>query len=158
MKAFSLIELIFVIVIMGILTFTGLQYIPDEKLTTYTQMLKAKILEKKSNALGYKLSKNDEGNDSYYCIRFDKNWLTLDENNSKIKYDFNKTYITTIKAVDKNNNNINRICFDYLGRPYNGNVDNNLTKMIHTNIIISLKNEKNKEENITVYPISGVIR
>ena len=154
MKAFSLIELIFVIVIMGILTFTGLQYIPDEKLTTYTQMLKAKILEKKSNALGYRYT----GENNLTCITFDKNWLTLDENNSKIKYDFNKTYITTIKAVDKNNNNINRVCFDYLGRPYNGNVDNNLTKMIHTNIIISLKNEKNKEENITVYPISGVIR
>jgi hypothetical protein len=33
-----------------------------------------------------------------------------------------------------------------------------LTNILHTNIIITLKNEKNKEENITVYPISGMVR
>jgi len=151
MKAFSLIELIFVIVIMGILTFTGLQYIPDEKLTTYTQMLKAKILEKKSNALGYRYT----GENNLTCITFDKHWLTLDENHSKVKYDFNKTYITISISTSLDNN---RLCFDYLGRDYNGSVDNNLTNILHTNIIITLKNEKNKEENITVYPISGMVR
>ena len=151
MRAFSLIELIFVIVIMGVLTFTGLQFIPDEKLTVYTQMLKAKILEKKSNALGYRYT----GDNNLTCITFNKDWLTLDENNSKVKYDFNKTYISISIEPDLNEN---RLCFDYLGRDYNGSVDNNLTNILHTNIIITLKNEKNKEESITVYPISGMVR
>ena len=150
MKAFSLIELIFVIVIMGILSFVGLQYIPDEKLTTYTQMLKAKILEKKSNALGYRYT----GDNNLTCITFDKNWLTLDENYSKVKYDFNKTYISIETDLNQS-----RLCFDYLGRDFNGSVDENLTNLIHTNIIIKLKDKrKNKEQNITVYAIIGNVR
>jgi prepilin-type N-terminal cleavage/methylation domain-containing protein len=150
MKAFSLIELIFVIVIMGILSFVGLQYIPDEKLTTYTQMLKAKILEKKSNALGYRYT----GDNNLTCITFDKDWLTLDENYSKVKYDFNKTYISIETDLNQS-----RLCFDYLGRDFNGSVDENLTNLIHTNIIIKLKDKrKNKEQNITVYAIIGNVR
>jgi prepilin-type N-terminal cleavage/methylation domain-containing protein len=152
MKAFSLIELIFVIVIMGILSFVGIQYIPDEKLTVYTQMLKAKILEKKSNALGYRYT----GENNLTCITFNKDWLTLDENNSKVKYDFNKTYITNINVFPQLNDN--RLCFDYLGREFNGSVDENLASLIHYDIIITLKGEKNKEENITIYPISGMVR
>ncbi len=152
MKAFSLIELIFVIVIMGILSFLGLQYIPDEKVTAYTQMLKAKIMEKKSNAIGYKA----EGFDGYFCIKFDKEWLTDDEADSKIKFDFNKSYIKLkISPLldDK------KLCFDYLGRDYNGSVDNNLTYIIHTNIIVTVKrNDKDIEQNITIYPVTGTIR
>ena len=150
MRAFSLIELIFVIVIMGILSFLGLQYIPDEKLPAYTQMLKAKIMEKHSNALGYKT----EGFDSYYCIKFDKNWLKNDEKNSKIKFDFNKSYITinVSPALDDN-----RLCFDYLGRDFNGSVHKDLTNMIHTNIIINIV-YNNREQNITIFPVTGTVR
>lgn len=153
MKAFSLIELIFVIVIMGILSFLGLQYIPDEKLTVYTQMLKAKIMEKKSNALGYK----SEENESYFCITFDKESLKNDENFSNIKFDFNKSYISfeiTPKLRD------DTLCFDYMGRDYNGSVEKNLTNLIHTNIIITVKrnDKKNEEKNITIYPWTGTLR
>jgi prepilin-type N-terminal cleavage/methylation domain-containing protein len=151
MRAFSLIELIFVIVIMGVLTFTGLQFIPDEKLTVYTQMLKAKILEKKSNALGYRYT----GDNNLTCITFNKDWLTLDENNSKVKYDFNKTYISISIEPDLNEN---RLCFDYLGRDYNGSVDENLTNLIHNEVNITLTYRNNEQNIITVYPISGAVK
>ena len=151
MKAFSLIELIFVVVIMGVLTFTGLQFIPDEKLTTYTQMLKAKILEKKSNALGYRYT----GDDNLTCITFDKDWLVFDENNSKVKYDFNKTHISISIEPDLNEN---RLCFDYLGRDYNGSVDENLTNLIHNEVNITLTYRNNEQNIITVYPISGAVK
>jgi prepilin-type N-terminal cleavage/methylation domain-containing protein len=152
MKAFSLIELIFVIVIMGILTFLGLQYMPNEKVTAYSQMLKAKIMEKKSNALGYKTT----GNDSYYCIKFDKVWLKNDEANSKVRFDFNKSYISLSVTPALNNN---MLCFDYIGRDFNGSVDSNLTNLLHTNIIITVKNTNNNEEqNITIYNFTGAVK
>jgi prepilin-type N-terminal cleavage/methylation domain-containing protein len=150
MKAFSLIELIFVIVIAGILTFLGMEYMPDEKLTVYTQMLKAKIMEKKSNALGYKA----EGFDNYFCIKLDKQWLQNDENGSKVRYNFNIKDITVQVSPALENDSL---CFDYLGRDYNGSVDSNLTNLIHQNIIITVK-YKNEESAITVFPISGTVR
>jgi prepilin-type N-terminal cleavage/methylation domain-containing protein len=154
MKAFSLVEMIFVLVIMGILTFVGLEYIPDEKLTTYAQMLKQKILEKKSNALGYRYTQEN----NLACITFDKNWLALDESSLKVRYDFNKSYID-INVFSENDDNISTICFDYLGRVYRDSVDINLTNLLHTNIIISLKDKrKNEEKNITIYAISGSVR
>jgi Tfp pilus assembly protein PilE len=152
MKAFSLIELIFVIVIMGVMTFVGMQYIPNEKVYSYTQMLKAKILEKKSNALGYK----SEGNESYFCIKFDKDSLQKDEENSKVRYDFNKSYISIEVTPELNNSTL---CFDYMGRDFNGSVNSDLTNLLHQNIIITIKNlNNNLEENITVFPISGTVR
>jgi len=153
MKAFSLIELIFVIVIMGVLTFLGMQYMPDEKLTAYTQMLKAKIMEKRSNALGFK----GEGFDGYYCIKFDKDWLANDEADSKIKFDFNKSYITLDVSPSLDDN---RLCFDYIGRDFNGSVDKNLTNLLHQNIIITVKRKdrENEEKNITVFQITGSVR
>ncbi|ACM93006.1 prokaryotic N-terminal methylation motif domain protein [Nautilia profundicola AmH] len=149
MKAFSLMELIFVIVIMGILSFIGLQFIPDETLTTDTQILKEKVLQKKSNALGYKFI----GNSDYVCITFNKDILNNEDKNSneKVHYKFK----SNIEVYGLNNGNT--ICFDNAGRPFDGEIDENLTKIIHTNIIISLK-YKNNEQNFTIYPITGSIR
>ncbi len=142
MKAFSLIELIFVIVIMGILTFTGLRFIPDETLTVDTQMLKQLILAKKSNALGYKYT----GDSNYTCITLDKDSL----NN-----EYNYTFKSDISVNGLENGN--EVCFDYLGRPYDGKVDYNLTNLLHNDINMILK-YRNKEKNITLYPITGSIK
>jgi len=149
MRAFSLMELIFVIVIMGILSFMGLQFIPDETLTSDTQMLKEKILQKKSDALGYKTA----GSDDYVCINFDKDDLNSKDKNSNEKVHYKFKSEISVKGL----NNGNTICFDYLGRVFDGEIDVNLTNLVHKNIIISLK-YKNKEQNITIYPITGVIR
>jgi len=160
MKAFTLIEVIFIIVIMGILSFSALQYIPDEKLITYTQMLKQKILEKKSNALGYVYT----GDNNSTCITFNKDWLQNDENRSevKVKYnfkksDFDKTYIIIHPPSSLKDYN-NTLCFDYLGRPFKGSVNENLSNLLTTkvNIIISYREDKN--QTITIYPISGFVK
>jgi len=60
MKAFSLTELIFVIIIMGILSFIGLEFIPNETLNSDVQMLKSEILRKKSDAIGYEYYGKDD--------------------------------------------------------------------------------------------------
>ena len=148
-KSFTLIELIFVLVIGIILMISGLEFIPDETFTVDKQMLKEKIMQKKSNALGYYYT----GENNYTCLEFNKTWLNEDDNiSSKIHYTFKST-ISVVSGLF----NGNKICFDYLGRIYDGNVDENLTNLVHTNIIINLKYKKH-DENITLYPLTGEIR
>ena len=149
MKAFSLLELLVVLVIMGVLSFIGLQYIPDETLTVDTQMLKQKILQKKSNALGYKYV----GSDDYVCITFDKIYLNSEDKNTSEKVHYKFKSEISVSGLQ----NGNTICYDYLGRPYDGQIDLNLTKIIHTNIIVTLK-YRNSEQNITIFPITGSVR
>jgi len=149
MKAFSLVELIIVIVIMGILSFVGLQYIPDETLSADTQMLKEKILQKKSNALGYRYY----GSSDYICVTFDKDYLNEEDKNSGEKVHY--TFKSDISVNGLTNGN--KVCFDDLGRIYDGEVDENLTKMLHVNIIITLK-YRHKEKNLTIYPVTGEVR
>ena len=145
MKAFTLIEVIFVIIIAGIMTFIGLEYLPDNTLVSDYQMLKQKILQKRSNALGY----NYIGENNQTCIEFDKDWLNNDDNNSKVGYVFKSEINSDVEG--------NVICFDYEGRVFKGEVDSNLSNLLHKEVIVTLK-YKNKEKNITIYPISGEIR
>ena len=147
MKAFSLIELIFVIVIMGILIFSVLEFIPDNTLISDKEMLKLKIMQKKSNALGYKKISFDD----YICITFDKDYLNEEDKNSSEKVHY--VFKSDISVYGLNGN---RLCFDSFGRIYDGEVDINLENLINNVIIIRLI-YKNDEKNITIYPLTGAI-
>ena len=147
MRAFSLIELIFVIVIMGILTFSAFEFIPDNTLISDKEMLKLKILQKKSNALGYKKI----GFDDYICITFDKDFLNEEDKNSSEKVHY--TFKSNISVEGLNGN---RVCFDNFGRIYDNEVDANLENLINNVIIIKLI-YKSDEKNITIYPLIGAI-
>ena len=152
MKAFTLIELIFIILIASILSFVGVYYIPDNTLISDAQMLKEKIYDKKSQALGYETV--TENNTT--CIKFNKNFLNEEENLSRVKYKFK----SEIKAFyETNGSQVDTVCFDKLGRPYEKNVNDDLTNLIHTNIIINIQNRsKNAEINLTLYSITGFVR
>jgi len=148
MRAFTLIELIFTIAIMGILTVVGLSFLPNETPLSDAEILKKVILTKKTNAFGYKSF--SDNNDS--CITLTKDNINAEENSSKIKYRF-KSLISVIGL----NNSDKLLCFDYLGRPYDGVVEKNLSNILHTYVIIIL-NYHNKEMNLTLFPISGYVR
>ena len=148
MRAFSLTELIFVIVIMGILTFSALEFIPDNTLISDKEMLKLKIMQKKSNALGYKKL----GFDNYICITFDKDYLNEEDENSTEKVHY--TFKSDISVEGLNGN---RICFDNFGRIYENEVDVKLENLIDKVITIKLT-YKNDEKNITIYPLTGAIK
>ena len=147
MKAFSLIELIFVIVIIGILTFSALEFIPDNTLISDKEMLKLKIMQKKSNALGYKRI----GFDDYICITFDKDYLNDEDKGSS-----EKVHYTFKSDINVEGLSGNRICFDNFGRVYDNEVDVALENLIDNAIIIRLT-YKNEEKNITIYPLVGAI-
>lgn len=146
MRAFSLIELIFVLVIMGILSFVGMQFIPNETPLSDSEILKKLILTKKTNALGYKVY--GENNDT--CIRLDRNYINNEENLSRVKYKFKSDIEVEGLSGDL-------LCFDYMGRPYDGGVDEKLTHLLKNFVTITL-NYKNKEKNLTLYPVSGYVR
>jgi prepilin-type N-terminal cleavage/methylation domain-containing protein len=147
MRAFTLIELIFVLVIIGIMAFVGMEFIPNETYISDAQMLKKLILTKKTNALGYKVY--GENNDT--CLRLNKDYINSEENLSQVKYKFK----SDINVSGLKNGDL--ICFDYKGRPYDGVVERNLSHLLEKNVIITLKHHT-KEINLTLYPISGYVR
>ena len=142
-----MIELIFVIVIMGILTFSVLEFIPDNTLISDKEMLKLKIMQKKSNALGYKRI----GFDDYICITFDKDYLNEEDKNSSEKVHYTFKSDISVEGLSEN-----KICFDSFGRIYDGEIDIKLENLINKVIIIRLT-YKNEEKNITLYPLVGAI-
>ena len=147
MKSFSLIELIFVIVIIGILGFVGMQSIPNETPITDAEVLKKLILSKKTNALGYEVY--GENNDT--CLKITKDYINSEENSSRIKYRFKSTIsITGLSNSDK------LVCFDYFGRPYDGESEENLSNLLKKLVIITIKYHR-REKNLTLYPISGYV-
>jgi prepilin-type N-terminal cleavage/methylation domain-containing protein len=147
MRAFTLIELIFVLVIIGIMAFVGMEFIPNETYISDAQMLKKLILTKKTNALGYKVY--GENNDT--CLRLNKDYINSEENLSQVKYKFK----SDINVSGLENGDL--ICFDYKGRPYDGVVEMNLSHLLEKNVTITLKYHT-KEINLTLYPISGYVR
>jgi len=146
LKAFTLIELIFAIVIMGILTFIGLEYIPDNTLVDNTQELKNLINEKETFALGYEANMSDENDKNKVCITFNKNYLNNEENTSRIKYFF-KADISS---------NVQTVCFDKFGRPFKNYIDNEDKNLLDENVKITLK-YKNKEKFIIIHKQTGYV-
>ncbi len=146
MKAFSLIELIFVIVIMGVLSFIAVSYIPDNTLSDNTKALKNLIKLKETYALGYEANMSDENDKKKVCITFDKNYINNEENSSKIRY-YIKSNI---------NSDVRIVCFDKFGRPFENSVDINDKNLLHKNVIITLK-YKNKDKKITIYQTTGYV-
>jgi len=149
MKAFTLIEMIFVIILVGLISISAINAIPDNTLMNNTQFIYNKILEKKANALSFMAKMDNKDENRSVCITFDEEWLKNDENFSRVKFDLsNRVQISS---------NFKTICFDYLGRPYNGDVNlTNFDNILHQNVDINVTyNEKHKE--ITIHPISGFV-
>lgn len=144
MRAFTLIELIFVLVLIGILTFIGISYMPDNTLNDDTKALKNLINLKESTALGYEADMNNEEEKKKVCITFDKDSLNNEENSSKIRYFF-KSSISS---------NYNTICFDKFGRVFHDEIDNKDENLLNENVTITLQ-YKNKTKNITIHSITG---
>jgi Tfp pilus assembly protein FimT len=147
MKAVSLLEMIFVLVIIGILSIIGVEFIPNERPISDSEVLKKLILMKKTNAIGYRTYKEN----NLTCIKLDRDAINEEENLSRVKYRFkSEINVTGLK-------NGNEICFDYMGRAYDGEVENNLSNLIKNFVIITIS-YKNKEKNLTLYPISAYVR
>jgi len=149
MKAFTLIELIFVIIIVGIISIGALNAIPDNTLKNNTNFIYSKILEKKANALGFMANMEKEEENRTVCITFTKEWLKEDENFSKVKFNLSDR----IKINPQNET----ICFDYLSRPHKGKIDlKNFNNLLYNSSEINISYNKS-QKTIIIYPLTGDI-
>ena len=144
-NAFSMVELIFVIVLMGILASIGGNLLPDNRLLNDTNYITMKIKEKQKNAIGR--SNYDFGDElwssssSFTCIDLNKAGFESEDLNDQKPHKLSSTL-----NVDGNVT----LCFDEYGRPYQSeqlllqNKDINVTYNGQTN-------------TISVFPMSGYV-
>jgi len=143
-SAFSMVELIFIIVIMGILAEIGLNFMPDNRLLNDTNFLTLKIKEKQKQAIADDVNgflKPWSIEDNRTCIKLDVNALEKEDSHSKKPHRFSATI-----NVDGNNT----ICFDNFGRPYQG--EQLLLEKKEINVTY-----KDSNKTVSVMPISGYV-
>ncbi len=143
-SGFTMVELIFVIVLMGIMAYIGGNFLPDNRLLNDTNFLTMSIKQTQKNALLYDV------------VGFLKPW-SVEDNSTCIDLNIAKLEAKDIKAqkphkfssiisVDGNST----LCFDNFGRPYQGghlllkNLDINITKDTIT-------------KSLSLFPMSGYV-
>ena len=146
-KAFTLVELIFVIVILGILSGAAVMSIPDNHLYSDINFITAKIKQKQMDAFLYDpYDFNDPSwRDSYHdrsCI--DTATLKNDEQQS----------LSAKKYQLKSTITAKKICFDALGRPFID--DYKLNHFIKSPILLDIT-YKSTTRKLKIMPYSGSI-
>jgi len=149
-NAFTLIELIFVIVIMGIMAGIASTSFKPTYLIDDSNFIIAKIKETQFLGIGYEhlsFGGTSSGFDaSSGCIEIRKSSLEENATNqNEINYK-----IHSVLSGELNNT---KICFDSKGRPHEDNFDGAL---LTTSKILTLKYSE-KERNITIEPITGYV-
>jgi len=150
-QAYTLLELIFVIIIIGILAGTGFYYFKPHYLQNDRDFLELQLNTVRYEGLNYdKRSPSSTGMDySVGCIA---------------KSDF----FTPRTTIDKHYKvhaaltltpNENILCFDTLGRLHSGTDANKTTQssLFSSDVVITLR-YNNEEKNITIDHISGDLR
>ncbi len=148
-----MIELIFIIIILGILTASIKMAVPDSRLRTDTESIIQKIKQTQLKALEYS-----------HEVLGDTQWREKDYNDTCIF--LNKEYLDSVEK-DKNGakpyllssqtsltSNASKVCFDDLGRPYKDNykLNNFLNMPIELNVTY-----KQKNKSILIMPYSGCV-
>jgi prepilin-type N-terminal cleavage/methylation domain-containing protein len=140
--AFTMIELIFVIVLMGIMASIGGNLLPDNRLLNGTNTVTMKIKEKQKDAIG-----NDVTGFGIPWTR-DSNatCITLDDNLTK--EDVKDKAIIHVVPVGFSN----PLCFDQYGRPYLPIEEHLLLNKVGINVTY-----KQQDTTISVFPMSGYV-
>ncbi|MBE0492001.1 MAG: prepilin-type N-terminal cleavage/methylation domain-containing protein [Sulfurospirillum sp.] len=143
--AFTTIELVFVIIIIAIMASVGVGFVPNYDVENDTNFVLMHIKEQQKNALSYDFTWEDSLYFNHTCIEFSKNFLeTLDR---KKTYKLNANITTTLLSK--------KLCFDFLGRPFEFNATNPLTVNLLTQTIDVNISKNAKSRTISVYPMSG---
>ena len=155
-EAFTLMELIFVIVIIGILSGVAISSFKPHHLRNDINFVLMKLEQTRYKAMGYDktlpaLSSNIDY--SIGCIRIeDLNDTSNTQTNAK-PYKFYSTYAASSSSPDI-------ICFDIFGRVHAGEADENKTTLfsLQTNDLNLTYEYNNKEGNIIIDHLTGNIR
>ncbi len=138
--AFSLVELIFVIVLMGVLTGIGFYMSRPDPTRADAQYTLLKLKEARYRAIGYE--SGDASCSEGGWVRLDLQ--TLADDGGKVRHDF-KSAISPEGSI---------LCFDALGRPHDGNTTS-LVSLRHVPLDINFTAPGGKKSTIRLYPQSG---
>lgn len=145
-KTFTLIEMIFVIIIVSVITIGAKNALPDNTLINGTNYLKTIILDKRANAMAYETNLSDANDTFLVCVKFDKDWLEENELKSKVKVHIPKRITITSD---------NNVCFDYMGRPHKNSINlSDFSTLAHDDIDVNVT-YNNKKKTIRIYPMTG---
>ena len=143
-SGFSMVELIFVIVLLGILASIGKNLLPDNRLLNDTNYVVMKIKETQKNAIGNDINGFEtpwSQENSSTCIYLSKDRLERRDLKSQKPHKLSSTI-----SVDGNET----LCFDEFGRPYQ------LEQLLLDRLNITLRyNDSNR--TISILSISGYI-
>lgn len=145
-RAFSLIELIFVIIIIGVLSGISFYLSRPEYTQQDAQYTLLKLKEARYNAIGYDGLKDDQ------CVILSKESLSAEESPSHtIKSTIELSQISTSANPTLHTIANATVCFDSLGRVHEGK-DITLLSLVQSNSDIRFKNG---DKNSTIRLFSG---
>jgi len=139
--AFSLIELIFVIVLIGVISGIGFYMSRPDYARQDAQYTLLKLKEARYRAIGY------DALDSSGCVTLTK--AALSNSDEAPRHEIKNEPVITYTQ----NPAITTICFDSLGRPHDGH-SIALATLIQTELTIMFQNS-DKNSTIRVFPQSG---
>lgn len=169
-KAFTLMELIMVIVIMSIILGTALMNfrtaveitdVEHSELYHDLQFVKQLNLNQSffdPNDANWKNKTDCFQLNNIHSYQLDNNASGILSSIQTMQGNYLKSDLKSdIIIKDSSNNNINRICFDNLGRVYKTNLD--LSNLMHENINITVMSyTKDYNLTISITPITGLIQ
>jgi len=146
MKAFTLIELIFVIILIGIMGSIGFSSFKPKYLINDVNFIQMKIKEAQFLGTGFEHLNFDgtviSGYNDTGCIKIEKSSLEENATSShEVSYKLHVDIIPTDTTI----------CFDSKGRPHKNNFNGTL---LTEQIVFNFK-YSNEERNITIEPITG---
>ncbi|BBG64914.1 hypothetical protein NNO_0212 [Hydrogenimonas sp.] len=147
-RGFTLIELIFVVLLIGLLGAVGSSLYRPEKVLSDTRFIAAKIMKSRYEAIGYSRSDFDGGTlgGDAGCITLSVDSLN-DPPSKAGGYRLGKDTSLTVSGLSGN-----RICFDEKGYPHDG--DFSIGSLLHKKVDINVSTPQ-KSLLISVMPFSG---
>jgi prepilin-type N-terminal cleavage/methylation domain-containing protein len=148
-SGFTLIELIFVIVLIGILGGVGFSFYRPDKVLSDTRFIQSKIMEAHYLGIGYDHRRFGQSpkTDATGCVTLTKSALEGDLTKAG-GYRLHRGTTVTLTGTG------NTICFDEKGRPHDG--DFSMAKLLHETVDINVSNGS-KSMLLRLFPISGYV-
>jgi prepilin-type N-terminal cleavage/methylation domain-containing protein len=158
-SAFTMIELIFVIIIIAVIASVGMAFIPNTTAINDANFLIQKIKETQKNALSYDTQDFNTTRSPWADLPFNSTEYNLTctslnpavlntlEQNSSRPYTI-ESNVVVIGAT-------NTLCFDFLGRPYSYQDGSNRLLFVRLDINVS---QSDNSQLLSVYPISGYVK